>query len=138
MTTKHKAGIVPYVINEQGDVEMMFMVPSDPKYGGTRPQIAKGSVDKGETIIEAAIREGEEELGLKRSNFGYYPVSIGSFRTKDYTLHLFTVEVKSRSNFDQPHFETERTEWLTLEEFRTRGRESQLEFVDFLVSSLLD
>ena len=55
-----KAGIIPYYIDEDGIPMMMFMVPSNPNYGGTEYQIAKGHIDKGETHYKAAIREGKE------------------------------------------------------------------------------
>ena len=42
-----KAGVIPYYFNEQGNLMMMFMTPSNPAYGGNLYQIAKGRVDQG-------------------------------------------------------------------------------------------
>ena len=39
-------------------------------YGGTSPQLAKGKIERGDSVIDTAWREGEEELGLKKSNMG--------------------------------------------------------------------
>ena len=64
-----RAALIPYFIHPNGEVEMMFMQPSDDLYGGPDPQLAKGKVDPTDaTVEEAAIREASEELGLRRDN----------------------------------------------------------------------
>lgn len=46
-------------------IHVALMVPSNPAYGGTKPQLAKGLRDKeDEDDLAAALREGNEELGL--------------------------------------------------------------------------
>ena len=42
---------------------------------------------------------------------------------------LFAAEVKDPEDFDQPHYETGKRAWLTLEEFKTQGRQNQLPLV---------
>ena len=66
-TTILKAGFLPFYI-QNGSPIFLFMVSSNPKYGGTKPMISKGYVEIGEDIEDAAIREAQEELGLKKSN----------------------------------------------------------------------
>lgn len=115
----YRAGVIPFYINNEGEIEMFFMVPSDTKYGGDSPQFCKGKVEKGETDEEAAIREAEEELGLKTSNvdwFSYLGIFLG--RT-----HIYICEVQDKEDFNEPHFETASTHWLTLKEFEKFGRE---------------
>lgn len=115
----YRAGVIPFYVNEQGGIEMYFMVPSDSKYGGDDPQFCKGKVEKGETEEEAAIREAAEELGLRESNvdwFSYLGIYLG--RT-----HIYICEVLEKEAFDEPHFETASTHWLTLKEFESNGRE---------------
>jgi 8-oxo-dGTP pyrophosphatase MutT (NUDIX family) len=134
-----KAGVIPYI--RDGDtVKMLFMVPSDPAYGGDRPAIAKGHVDKGETPEAAAIREAEEELGLKRSNMKGAPTLAWSGELSGleahYILHVFIVEVNDEDDFNEPHFETGSTHWLTASEFASKGRRSQNSIVQQVVRSI--
>ena len=70
-----RAGIVPYFI-DNNQIYVYLMIPSDPAYGGTEPQIAKGRVEE-EGEEEAAIREGEEELGLIRANINKIDIKTG-------------------------------------------------------------
>ena len=133
--TTQKAGVIPFCVSPDGITRMMFMSPSDPHYGGPLPQIAKGGVDPGESIREAAIREGEEELGLNRANI----ISVQAIPAADggtisglkasYTMSIFAVKVKNQKDFGTPHFETGKVYWLTLEEFLTRGRKNQQSLV---------
>jgi len=62
-----RGAIIPYAI-EDGEVYIALMKPSDPKYGGSDFQIAKGLQEPGESIEKTAIREGEQELGLDLPN----------------------------------------------------------------------
>lgn len=136
-----KAGIIPYIRTDRG-VEMLFMVTSDAKFGGPDPMIGKGIIDPGESPEQAAIREGHEELGLKVSNFVSNP-----FLVKDsviqglcgdpYAMRILAVEVKNKDDFDVPHYETERTVWLTGREYYEIGRKNQWEFVSKLLRWIL-
>jgi 8-oxo-dGTP pyrophosphatase MutT (NUDIX family) len=123
-TKKSKAGIIPWVI-EDGEIKMMFMIPSNPKYGGPSPQIAKGGIDPGEDAAEAAVREGFEELGLLKNNIEQI-IKIASVTIsgldETYPFTIFAAKVKNRTNFGSPHFETGKTLWLTNEEFQSTGR----------------
>ena len=132
LVSSQKAGIIPYVLNDDGIPVMYFMVPSDPAYGGTAPQIAKGNIDPGENARQAAMREGNEELGLIASNVtsivSLPPYNIpGTFVTA--TMYVFVAKVASAEIFGKPHFETGATHWLTLEEFRSVGRASHIALV---------
>ena len=131
--TKSKAGIIPFYTDAENVTRFMFMIPSDPAYGGSSPNIAKGGVDPGEDFLQAAVREGEEELGLKRSNLKSRPTLAwsGQLSGQDstYPFKVYTVEVKSTQDFNQPHYETKQVLWLTTEEFARSGRQSQRQIV---------
>ena len=116
-----RAGLIPYYINEEtGDIEMMFMIPSDQQYGGSAPQIAKGRIEDDEDEKETAIREAKEELGLIPANIvgdvEYLGVHLG--RT-----HVYTCRVHSKELFGVFSFETEAVVWLTENEFHVHGRD---------------
>lgn len=125
---QEKAGIIPYYFNEQNELVMMFMVPSDPKFGGPHPQIAKGCIDDGETHRTTALREGREELGLRPSNIAsfkeiWYGKTQGS--ESEYLLRVYAVKVKNHIKFTKPGYETGQIMWLTNSEFQTTGRPEQ-------------
>ncbi len=126
-----KSGILPAFIDD-GIVHYCFMIPSDPKFGGDKPQVAKGIVDPGESIAQAAVREGEEELGLRSENIKR-DVGLLTERVNGtcgpYNLHVFIVEVISMDDFDFPGFETEESLWLTCDEFTKLGRKEHINIV---------
>jgi len=113
-----RAGLILYHINEDG-FEFLFMTPSDTRYGGPHPQIPKGKLDEGETPIQAAIREAQEEVGLFRPNINGDVHPLGQFLK----IHMFVAEVNDKHHFGDPHFETENTMWLTPEQFQQTGRD---------------
>jgi 8-oxo-dGTP pyrophosphatase MutT (NUDIX family) len=135
-----KAGTIPFVI-ENGRLLMMFMVTSDPMFGGALPMIAKGHVDENELVMAAAIREAEEELGLKRTNMKEKPFVAwdGQLGGMDdfYNFTVLAVEVKDKNDFDSFHFETASTHWLTAEEFAAGGRTSQNHIVQEAAQKIL-
>lgn len=128
-----KAGIIPYV--RQGDtIKMLFMISSDADYGGTAPQISKGGVDKGESVQNAAIREGEEELGLRKQNIISNTLKPAwtetvSGMTASYVMHVYAAEVRDIDAFDTPGYETASVVWLTPQEFYQQGRKGHAKIV---------
>lgn len=127
---KHKiyrAGVIPYY-NDNGTIRMLFMKPSNSKFGGDinpetgememRYQLAKGRIEKNENAQEAALREGEEEVGLKLENI-MFALHVGTFlgRTEVYIAKIIDPAI-----FGEHHYETESTCWMTLEEFEQSGR----------------
>jgi 8-oxo-dGTP pyrophosphatase MutT (NUDIX family) len=125
-----KSGFIPYIFNEAGVPVFMFMVSSNSKYGGSDPAIAKGKVDKGESLEQAGIREAEEELGLKQSNIRPGTIRLawrGMVKGLDatYEMAVYMGEVKDKEDFDEPHYETKHVEWMTAAEFAKRGRHTQ-------------
>lgn len=130
--SKLRVGIIPYVIKDD-TVFMAFMIPSDPAYGGERPQIAKGRIDHSEFPTVAAIREGEEELGLKQGNIIGNPWIVAEEQIQgqysSYPLRVYAVQVRDQEDFNTPHYETKEVVWLTATDYMMVGREEQESFV---------
>lgn len=112
-----RAGFIPYIVEDQ-QVKMLFMKPSNPDFGGPEWQIAKGKIDKGESTEQAALREAKEELGLFRGNLEGIEL-LGTF-LKSITIYIG--KVNDKELFGVPSFETDGTQWLTLEQFMEQGR----------------
>lgn len=124
---KKKSGIIPYYI-DNGDVEILLMKPSNPAYGGSDYQIAKGNVDGDESLEDTALREGEEELGLKRSNIININ-KIGSNFINGYELHVFTAKVNNKTDFNAPHYETGSVEWFKVNKLDKNIREDHYKII---------
>lgn len=113
-----RSGVLPYYI-EEGAVKILFMRPSDPKFGGDTFQIAKGKHEDGESAEEAGLREAGEELGLFEGNIGVIH-TLGKFLGR---TDMFVVKVNDQDMFGDPCNETAETKWMTPEEFQTEGRD---------------
>lgn len=105
------------------------MVPSDEKYGGLAPQIAKGQIDEGETPVQAAVREAYEELGLDDSLFVTDPELLVETHEG---LSIFSVQLSSLNFNHFPGYETSRVVFLTADEFSAIGRDWQRTFIKLL------
>jgi 8-oxo-dGTP pyrophosphatase MutT (NUDIX family) len=131
-----RAGLIPWLRDDQGVPLYLMMISSDPKYGGPRPMISKGKIEEGETPLEAAVREAEEELGFKMRNARGDLRLVFEGRIELYSgayhLTVFGVGVQDRHDFDKWCDETEYTLWMSLEEFRTKGRKDHVKFVEEL------
>lgn len=131
-----RAGLIPYMFCDDGKIRYLMMVASNPIMGGPRPMISKGKIESGETAEVTAVREAEEELGLKRRNcrgelrrifHGRIELFSGA-----YDLTVFAVEIQDKYDFDKWCDETEYTLWMTLEEFKEKGRKDHIRFVEDL------
>jgi 8-oxo-dGTP pyrophosphatase MutT (NUDIX family)/predicted nucleic acid-binding Zn ribbon protein len=136
-----KAGFLPYHRDASGQVRFLFVLSSDPACGGDRFMVAKGNVDKGETTMQAGLREGKEECGVRQNNLIPGTVKLG---WRDYitdmlettALSIFMGEVKDPNAFDTPDYEIAETKWMTPEEFYQTGRKSHIPIVRGCVSKL--
>ncbi len=111
-----KAGVIPYYFDINKQLQMMFMLPSaSNRYGY---QIAKGSIERNETLIRAALREAKEELGLKNSNIDEL-IKPGIIYNK---MAIFPAKISNPEDFNLPSDpETREVKWMTLEEFHQVG-----------------
>lgn len=130
-----RAGLIPY-IRENGELKYLTMIASDPKFGGPRPMISKGKIEDGETALEAAVREAEEELGFKQRNVRgeILPVFEGrqELYSGAYNLTVYGVEIQDRYDFDAWCDETAYIQWMSLEEFKLNGRRDHVKFIEKL------
>jgi len=113
----YRAGVIPYYV-EDGVINMLFMVPSNEAFGGSDPQLPKGRIDEGEDAKQAALREGNEEVGLLPWNIEHLE-EVGTFLGR---TTVFVAKVKDKNDFGDFHFETKETTWMTPEQFDQDGR----------------
>lgn len=137
---KEKAGLIPYFVNSDGTIEMLFMVSSNSKFGGDKPMISKGGVEQGENPVDGAIREAEEELGLKVSNLKGEPKVLEQKKmvgdTEIYDFFCYAVEVKNKEDFGKFHYETKSTHWMTNDEFQNVGRRNHRQYAQKLFDKI--
>ena len=133
MSKDKKAGLIPYFFNEElGAFEYLMMVSSNAAYGGPDPMISKGGQDPGEDTLTTAIREAQEELGLKVENLAEPPQLLTEKSYKNYKLTVYFAPVRSKHYFGEFCYETKETRWMTLADFVKFGREDHLIFVQDL------
>lgn len=116
------AGFIPYMIND-GSVYVMTMIPSDPDFGGTEPQMAKGTIDKGYNDRDTAIKEAHEEVGLKLENIK--EVKHMGVMQANKPISVFYAEVINKHNFDDPHWETGWSGWINISKNLSMIRKEQ-------------
>lgn len=137
----NKAGFIPYFIDRNNKVHMLFCLSSDPAFGGDKFMIGKGHVDAGESIEQTALREASEELGLKRSNLKADTVQIGwtgqiTGTTETSTMTIYIGEVNDPRDFNIPGHEISKVKWFTPEEFSHDGRPSHKHIVQSCASKI--
>jgi 8-oxo-dGTP pyrophosphatase MutT (NUDIX family) len=116
-----RGGVIPFYLNEDGEIKMLFMVPSDPKYGGPDWQIAKGKIDPEDASVEeGAFREAQEELGLFLPNVSERH-DLGQFGK----VRVFLAHIKDPNMFGDHDDETGAVRWMTPAEFQSEGRDWQ-------------
>jgi hypothetical protein len=145
-----KVGILPFMWIEQ-NLHILVMKPSaEAAYlGDPAFQIAKGTrrlhindnwcdmreddlryADESfhESLLGTALREGEEEVGLKATNIARL-FDLGKFtfisasRKQVKPLHMFAAEITDRQDFIAFEATTAETRWMTPEEFANAGRQ---------------
>ena len=127
-----KAGSIVYH-RDNDDVKMLFMKPSNPKFGGFHYQLAKGTIDDGFTPEQTAVKESLEELGVIPSNIKsikyLFTDVIKHSSGRSHALYLYAIELDDRNKMIPFHYETDNIKWLDISEIDTQVRRSQLETV---------
>lgn len=127
----NRAGLIPFYI-ENGIVKMLFMIPTENEWIESIPQVSKGRIEPGEMTIKAAIREAEEELGLKRTNLSRIE-PIGQYST----IMFYVGQITNPDDFGPfDTTETTETKWLTLDEYSEEGRQLHIPVVQAAVAKI--
>lgn len=121
---KTKAAFIPYYGNK-----ILVCRSSDPAFGGPDFALCKGTVDPGESLKAAAIREAEEELGLIASNIGAVK-HLANYTSSRYILAVYYAQVKNPEMFGPHDDEIAETRWMTREEFAKVGRSDHKQIVE--------
>ena len=127
-----KAAFIPYY-----EDKILVCKSSNPMYGGPDFALAKGMIDPGESEMDAAIREAQEELGLRSINIKGSVKHLGNFKTFSYILSVYWAEVHDPDAFDDPCWEIAETKWMTWKEFRETGRSKHRPVVDAFFQQLV-
>ena len=117
---KFRSGLIPVYMDDQS-VMVSLMIPSDPKYGGPLPQIAKGEIEPNLTPKDNAIKEAEEELGYVHKPD--YDVKL-LWDDKSKRMTWFYVIVDDMK-FKKPHYETKEVLWMDINEAQKKIRDWQ-------------
>lgn len=114
----YRAGVIPFYVKD-GKISMLFMRPSNEQFGGSHWQIAKGHIEENESKQKAAFREANEELGLFEGNI-INKHDLGNFLGR---TQIYLAEIKDQDMFGDYDDETGAVQWMTIEEFKSSGRE---------------
>lgn len=161
-----KVGIIPFIPHvQEGQWKFMLMKPhAELGHPGALPefQIAKGTrrINMGdgwcdmrdddllnadpvfyENLIETALREGEEEIGLRRSNVTkLFDVGVFFFvsakRGIRKPLHVFAAEIKEPGNFGTFESKTALTTWMKPDEFGGSARADHVSILQVVHENL--
>ena len=137
-TKPARAGLIPYTFDSDGNPVFLLMVASNPKMGGPRPMISKGKIEGGESAMECALREAEEELGLLQRNMKTGPIHLideyVTLRSGAYDLSLYYCEISERWDFGPWDDETYYTVWLSLDQARAEARRDHVRFLEMVAN----
>lgn len=151
-----KVGIIPFIPHEEDALwQYKLMKPhAEPGHPGNAPefQIAKGTrrINMGggwcdmrdddllnadpvfyENLVDTALREGREEIGLKRSNvrrmydIGVFSITSARKRIQK-RVHVFAAYMISADDFGDFESKTAQTEWMTMARIEAEGREDNI------------
>ena len=129
---KTKVAFIPYYVDK-----ILVARSSNPMFGGPNFALAKGGVDPGENLQDAALREAQEELGLKIDNIVLSTLKhLGNFKTFNYILSVYVCKVKDLDDFNEHDWEIAETKWMTVKEFMDIGREQHKPIVQAFFQSI--
>jgi len=134
---KQAAGLLLYR-RQQGRLEVLLVHPSG-NYNRRAPwSLPKGLPDEGESLLDAALRETEEEAGVRCAAQRDSLIELGHI---DYTksrkrVHAFALEAPSHVAPKPNCWEIDRVEFFPLDEAQTLIHPDQRAFLDRLVDLL--
>jgi len=157
-----KIGILPFIADKPFRIMVMKPRTEAKHLGPPAFQIAKGTrrininenwcdmreedlryADESfyETLIQTALREGEEEVGLKASNIKQL-FDMGSFTFVSASrgivkpLHMFAAEIIHADDFASYEATTSEVRWMTMPEFKPIGRPDHTSIVEEILARL--
>ena len=147
----HSAGVLPYKFLN-GDLKVMLSHAGGPfwaKKDNAAWSIPKGLVEEGEEILDAALREFEEETGVKVTED---LIELGSTQSGPKTITIFAVEKDidvttvisntfemewpPKSGEMQEFPENDRSEWFSIDEAKLKIFKGQVVFLTRLVEKI--
>ncbi len=150
---KKSAGLLMF-INKKSDLKIFLVHPGGPyflKKDGGAWSIPKGQIEENEDNLATAIREFEEETGLKPSGdfipLGDITMKSGkivyawAFEGKEdvkflYKSNLFEMEWPPKSGKRENFPEVDKFEFFSVNEARKKINSSQVPFIDKLIDYL--
>ena len=108
-----------WIINSKGQILVQKRAKTKKKYPNYWDMPSAGHVDAGETSIKGAIRETEEELGIKTVEQDYLYVGefIADRSWEIAQIYLLRIDVDI-NNLELQEKEVAEVEWLSLEDFK--------------------
>jgi len=131
LNMRYKAGVIPWLKDSTGNIVMLFVRSSDPAYGGPDFGIIKGGADEGEEPKQTAIREMEEEVGIKESSIKKLTLisdDVIKGLLAPYKFYVYGAEASS-DKFKIDSHEIAEARWMSYGEYLKVGRKSQLSIV---------
>lgn len=128
MLPPKRSGLIP-VYFEYGRIFACCMIPSNDQFGGSMPQMAKGHIEKEYSTKDNAIKEAEEELGLKRENI-HRVHYLGDFTR----IACYTCLVHDPEDFIEPHWESSWAGWVDITDGLNDVRDVQHEIFNECVN----
>jgi len=149
---EHSAGILLYRQGAEG-LQVLLVHPGGPywkKRDAGAWQIPKGKIDEGEQLLDAALREFEEKLGVSlegepraltliRQAAGNWVDAFaieGELDCDAIVSNMFEMEWPPRSGRMESFPEIDRARWFTLREARDKMLASQQPLLDELEAML--
>ena len=130
-----RAACLPYYCIDS-DIKLLFMKPSNPDYGGSYFQLAKGKVDPGYTIKETAKKEVMEEVGLSEENIKNM-FFVTADNIKNYTVYLYAAEVIDPNNLLPFDYETGEVQWIDTKDISTKVRRCQHDMIYKAIETII-